>query len=136
MTRTVDDVASVRAAPEHVELPARQSIPASSEMQLDNSLRFRSSITLTKFEVFEACEWLESARRVLMSGGHPQEALGLDVLFRELESRVASTREAFTPQVAAMYACGQRPTCAAASYFDSASSAFSGSNSSESELMQ
>ena len=79
---------------------------------------------------------LNRARSLLLRDGHPQEALGLDVLFRELESRVSATREALAPHVAEDVREPHPSGVAAERYFDSASSAFSGSNSSESELMQ
>ena len=72
------------------------------------------AIVLTKDEVFEACDGLASAERLLEAGGHGAEASWAAGLLEQLEDRLAA----------------QWPDDGCAQ------SAFSGSNSSERELMQ
>ena len=72
------------------------------------------AIVLTKDEVFEACDGLATAERLLEAGGHGAQASWAAGLFEQLEDRLAA----------------QWPDDCVAQ------SAFSGSNSSERELMQ
>ncbi len=77
-------------------------------------VRFSPAVILTKEEVFEACDWLATAGRLLHAHGHSAEASRASALFMQLEDRLA------------------------ARWPDSefAQSAFSGSKSSERELTQ
>jgi hypothetical protein len=54
-----------------------------------HSLSFAPRVVLTKIEVFEACEWLAAAQRLLIEDGHDEEAGWLGLLFEDLEDRVA-----------------------------------------------
>jgi hypothetical protein len=49
---------------------------------------FASSVVLEKDEVFQACEWLAAASRMLLEGGNHDEALHLGLLFEHLEDRL------------------------------------------------
>jgi hypothetical protein len=93
----VDDVAPANVVTDCVDSRMTPSVSPSRPTLSPYLVHFRSKITLTKREVFEACERLDSARSVLLSHGHREEALGLSVLFQELESRVATTRKASAP---------------------------------------
>jgi hypothetical protein len=54
------------------------------------SVSFAPRVVLTKIEVFEACEWLAAAQRLLLEHGHDEEAGWLGTLFEGLEDRVAT----------------------------------------------
>jgi hypothetical protein len=54
------------------------------------SVSFAPRVVLTKIEVFEACEWLAAAQRLLLEHGHDEEARWLGLLFDGLEDRVAT----------------------------------------------
>lgn len=83
------------------------------EHEGDTSLvSFAFAAVLTKSEVFEACERLASVERLLLEGGHHEAASWVGLLFEDLEDRLSSLAGS------------------------SGSYCFSGSNSSESELMQ
>jgi hypothetical protein len=97
------------------------------------SLSFASNVAFTKGEVFEVCEWLASAMLLLLEDGHHQEASQLSLLFDDLEDRLAIASGASDDaQLRRSRSLSSAPDC----YFESACSGFSGSNSSESELMQ
>jgi hypothetical protein len=52
-------------------------------------VRFASAIVLTKNEVFDACDGLARARRLLVADGHADEADWAALLFEDLEGRLS-----------------------------------------------
>ena len=97
------------------------------------SVTFAPRVVLTKIEVFEACEWLAAAQRLLLEHGHDEEAVG-----SALSSRVSRIASRPDNRPSRMVATRQilRSGDLGLSYFESACSGLAGSNSSESELMQ
>ena len=74
---------------------------------------FAPAAVLTKSEVFEACEGLASVERLLLEDGHDEAASWVALLFEDLEDRLSGRGAWSTGRYC-----------------------FSGSNSSDSELMQ
>jgi hypothetical protein len=79
------------------------AVPVATPAKPVGSLRFASTVALTKKEVFEVCERLASVERVLLENGYAEEAALLGLLFDDLEDRLAVGRDmagAETPRAA------------------------------------
>jgi hypothetical protein len=70
-------------------MTATFKLPETVTRKPAHSLSFAPRVVLTKVEVFEACEWLAAAQRLLLEGGHDEEAGWLGLFFEDLEDRLA-----------------------------------------------
>ena len=73
------------AAPAAVPTP-----PAATSAAGATPVRFAATLTLTKHEVYAACEALAGAERALVRAGRPEPAAALGQLFDLLERRLAA----------------------------------------------
>ena len=134
MLRSFEDAASNSPNPaDSLQRTATSNAPVADSKTSPRLMRFASGVVLDKSEVLEACEWLATAEQVLLEDGHSEEASSLAVLFDQLEDRLTIAWDTFEPAPTRRASPLNSPLgyC-----FESVCSGFSGSNSSESELMQ